>query len=85
MNSRQETKAIIVKEQLLVVLVTNSGSAPFSYSPDRLLRNGTAHSGLDPPVSVNSEENPSQTFPQANLIEANPQLSPSSQMTLGFV
>ena len=24
-------------------------------------------------------------FPQVNLIEANPQLSPSSQMTLGFV
>jgi hypothetical protein len=43
---------------------------PFLYSPE-LLRDDTAHSGLNPPTSIRYEEN----VPQDYLKEAIPQLS----------
>lgn len=44
--------------------------------------NHTTHRGLDSPISINKQGNPSQTRPKADIIQVIPQLNPS-QVTLG--
>ena len=52
---------------------------------DHLSTNGTSHSGVRLPTSINHKDNAPQTCSQANLIQATPQWRCSSQMTLGRV
>lgn len=44
--------------------------------------NHTTHRGLDSPISINNQGNPSQTCPKADIIQVISQLNPS-QVTLG--
>lgn len=53
------------------------------YKPGPPTWGGSTHSALGPPASIMNQENDPQTRPQANTIEALPQLGvPSSQITL---
>lgn len=45
-------------------------SRPSYIDEDHLLKNQDSHSEVDPPNSVNNQENVPQTYWQANLIEA---------------
>jgi hypothetical protein len=49
------------------------------------LVNGTAHSELGPPVSVNNYDGPPETCPQINQVLVIPHLRLLSQMSLGTV
>jgi hypothetical protein len=50
-----------------------------------LLRDGTAHSGLAPPISISNQENASQTSPQASLMKVITQLRVLFEGTSRFV
>lgn len=82
-NSRQELTQRLRRTATAYWLVLTARPACFSYNTGpHLPRGSTAQSGLDPFISVTSQENTLQARPQANLMEVFPQDAPSPQKSL---
>lgn len=71
-SSRWDPGSETMKGCHLLTCFPKPDKLPYSYNPGPLLRDGTAHCGLDPSTSTSNQKNVLQSCPQANIIEVTP-------------